>query len=71
MAYSFSYRKPQPNMAQEASPGYLEKSAGSAAVRIDRARMDNALASDSFEIPDGLTPEEIRQHIIATALAKR
>lgn len=40
---------------------------GNALFRIDRKRMDDALASESFDVPQGLSVEEIRQHIIATA----
>ena len=36
-------------------------------ITIDRKRMDDALASKSFDVPQGLSVEEIQQHIIATA----
>ena len=43
------------------------RASGNALFRIDRKRMDDALASKSFDVPQGLSLEEIRQHIIATA----
>lgn len=36
-------------------------------VEIDIERMEQALNSELFELPNGLTPEEIVQHILATA----
>lgn len=43
------------------------KKAQSAPVRIDSDRMKSALAAERFTLPQGLSMEEARAHIIAAA----
>ena len=41
-----------------------------APVRIDIDRMNSALSAERFTLPQGLSAEEIRKHIIAKARGK-
>jgi hypothetical protein len=43
------------------------KKAQSAPVRIDAERMKSALSAERFTLPQGLSMEEARKHIIASA----
>jgi len=69
---NFGYCFELPKLSREASPSREQpRHVGGALFRIDKVRMDAALASKSFDVPQGLSVEEIRQHIIASAQSQK
>lgn len=45
----------------------VEESSRERVATFDRDRMERALSGPSFQIPNGLTPNEIRDFILRTA----
>lgn len=55
----------------EKQHGIVGKEGASQAVAFDQERMTAALASPTYELPSGLTPAGIAQHIIQAAATSR